>query len=159
MLMIQPTRRIDTIHVAEQERRASQLLAELLRIGFDNEILETMTASGRRVPVLLLKVNLDSSPGAHDTHPLVQAILRTGALAADLASMHASADIATDGPMTARELSVLQLIGQGLSNKKIARDLNIAPETVKSHTKHIFCKLRTNTRAQAVAQAAKMGLL
>jgi DNA-binding CsgD family transcriptional regulator len=64
-----------------------------------------------------------------------------------------------DGPVTDRERSVLQLIGQGLSNKQIARRLKITPETVKSHTKHIFAKLGANTRAHAVACAARFSLL
>jgi LuxR family maltose regulon positive regulatory protein len=62
-------------------------------------------------------------------------------------------------PLSAREGAVLKLIGQGLSNKEIARDLAIAPETVKSHVKHIFTKLGAEKRAQAVAHAQSLGLL
>ena len=61
--------------------------------------------------------------------------------------------------LSVRQLAVLQLIGQGRSNKQIARVLNLAPETVKSYVKHIFMKLGTQTRAQSVAYAAKRGLL
>jgi LuxR family maltose regulon positive regulatory protein len=43
--------------------------------------------------------------------------------------------------LSARERNVLELIGQGQSNKEIARDLGITPETVKSHVKNIFAKL------------------
>ena len=62
-------------------------------------------------------------------------------------------------PLSAREGAILKLIGQGLSNKEIARDLAIAPETVKSHVKHIFTKLGAEKRAQAVARAQSFGLL
>jgi DNA-binding NarL/FixJ family response regulator len=56
--------------------------------------------------------------------------------------------------LTPRERGVLLLICQGLSNKRIARELQIAPETVKSHAKRILRKLSARTRAEAVARAA-----
>jgi LuxR family transcriptional regulator, maltose regulon positive regulatory protein len=56
--------------------------------------------------------------------------------------------------LSARERGVLLLICRGLSNKGIARELQIAPETVKSHAKQILLKLSARTRAEAVARAA-----
>src|SRR5882757_7260144 len=47
--------------------------------------------------------------------------------------------------LTARERDVLAMISQGCSNKSIARTLEISPETVKSHVKHIFLKLGVGT--------------
>jgi DNA-binding NarL/FixJ family response regulator len=61
--------------------------------------------------------------------------------------------------LTPRECCILQLIGCGMSNKRIAHELNITPETVKSHTKHIFVKLSAQTRAEAVARAIGLRLL
>jgi DNA-binding CsgD family transcriptional regulator len=55
--------------------------------------------------------------------------------------------------ITARERDVLSMIGQGYSNKRIARSLEISPETVKSHVKHIFSKLDVTTRSEAVSRA------
>jgi len=55
--------------------------------------------------------------------------------------------------LTARERDVLAMIGQGLTNKHIARACEISPETVKSHVKRIFLKLAVSTRAQAVSRA------
>ena len=60
--------------------------------------------------------------------------------------------------LSARETDILKLIAEGLSNKEIARDLVIAPETVKSHVKNIFAKLNVEKRAQAVARAQSLGL-
>ncbi len=62
-------------------------------------------------------------------------------------------------PLSAREGAILNFIAQGLSNKEIARNLAIAPETVKSHVKHIFIKLGAEKRAQAVARAQSLGLV
>jgi len=61
--------------------------------------------------------------------------------------------------ITARERDVLSRIGQGHSNKRIARSLEISPETVKSHVKHIFSKLDVATRSAAVSRAVSLGLL
>jgi LuxR family maltose regulon positive regulatory protein len=62
-------------------------------------------------------------------------------------------------PLSARESAILKLIAQGHSNKEIARNLAIAPETVKSHVKRIFIKLGAEKRAQAVARAQSLGLV
>jgi len=61
--------------------------------------------------------------------------------------------------LTKRESGILQLIADGLSNKRIAQRLDITPETVKSHAKNIFFKLATQTRAQAVARAEALGII
>jgi LuxR family maltose regulon positive regulatory protein len=63
------------------------------------------------------------------------------------------------GRLTARERGVLALISQGCSNKRIARTLEISPETVKSHVKHIFLKLAVSTRIEAVFRAVSLELL
>src|SRR6476619_5452526 len=55
--------------------------------------------------------------------------------------------------LTPRERDVLAIISQGFSNKRIARTLEISPETVKTHVKRIFLKLAVSTRAEAVCQA------
>lgn len=55
--------------------------------------------------------------------------------------------------ITARERDVLALLSEGYSNKRIARTLEISPETVKSHLKRIFSKLSVSTRNEAVFRA------
>jgi ATP/maltotriose-dependent transcriptional regulator MalT len=61
--------------------------------------------------------------------------------------------------LTARERDVLAMISQGFANKRIARTLEISPETVKSHVKRIFSKLAVSTRTEAVFRAGSLGLL
>ena len=62
-------------------------------------------------------------------------------------------------PLSACERSIVRLMGHGLCNIRIARQLSIAPEAVKSHAKHIFWKLEVQTRAQAVHRAWALGLI
>jgi LuxR family maltose regulon positive regulatory protein len=66
---------------------------------------------------------------------------------------------ATAEALTPREREILELIAEGHSNKEIARSLDIAPETVKSHVKNVFDKLSVEKRAQAIARAQSLGLL
>jgi len=61
--------------------------------------------------------------------------------------------------LTARERSIVEFIAKGRSNKEIARELGVAPETIKTHMKRIFQKLSAESRAQAVVRAQSLGLL
>lgn len=62
-------------------------------------------------------------------------------------------------PLSERELEVLDLIAEGLSNQEIAQRLFLSVPTVKWHTTHIYGKLGVQNRTQAVAQARALGLL
>ncbi len=62
-------------------------------------------------------------------------------------------------PLSERELEVLRLIGDGLSNRDIAERLYLSVGTVKVHTRNIYGKLNVNSRTQALAQAARFRLL
>lgn len=58
-----------------------------------------------------------------------------------------------------REMEVLQLLSQGMTNKEIAKDLWISEQTVKTHLAHIFDKLGTSDRTETVARALRNGLV
>jgi DNA-binding NarL/FixJ family response regulator len=62
-------------------------------------------------------------------------------------------------PLSARELEVLALLAESLSNQEIADRLYIAPGTVKNHVSNILSKLNARDRTQAVLQAKELGLL
>ena len=61
--------------------------------------------------------------------------------------------------LTARERAIIEFIAKGRSNKEIARELGVAPETIKTHLKRIFQKLSAESRAQAVVRAQSLGML
>jgi DNA-binding NarL/FixJ family response regulator len=61
--------------------------------------------------------------------------------------------------LTMREQEVLQLIGQGLSNKMIAERLHISEHTVKFHVSAIYAKLGVASRTEAVRSGARRGLI
>ncbi|KQX56990.1 MULTISPECIES: response regulator transcription factor [unclassified Streptomyces] len=61
--------------------------------------------------------------------------------------------------LTKRELEVLQLVGEGLSNQQISKALFLSQATVKSHLVHIFAKLGVDSRTAAVAAATARRLI
>ena len=62
-------------------------------------------------------------------------------------------------PLSHRELEVLQLIAQGLSNREISERLFLALNTVKGHNRNIYGKLQVQRRTEAVARARELGLV
>ena len=61
--------------------------------------------------------------------------------------------------LTPREREVLQLIGRGFPNKRIARELELAEKTVKTHVGHVLAKLGVTDRTQAAVIAVRAGLV
>jgi DNA-binding CsgD family transcriptional regulator len=61
--------------------------------------------------------------------------------------------------LTAREREVIALLAEGLSNKEIARRLGIALDTAKFHVGRVIDKLDATGRTEAVAQAARRGVI
>ncbi|WP_284189881.1 helix-turn-helix domain-containing protein, partial [Zoogloea oryzae] len=85
-----------------------------------------------------------------DAGPLVEALLA-----------EARAGAAVDAPerLSAREHDILQRVAQGLSNKAIAREAQVTPETVKWHLSNIYAKLGARSRTEAIHRARQAGLL
>ena len=136
---------------------SGQHLIPWLQVGAARGLCMVFVDAGR--PLLALLKGLYHAPETHDRRlshlrPFIATLLRIAARA----NTEESSTI-TSRPLSSREIGILQLIADGMSNKGIARSLGIAPETVKSHAKSIFVKLATRTRAQAVARAEAIGFL
>ena len=62
-------------------------------------------------------------------------------------------------PLSEREIEVLRLIGEGLSNQEVGAKLFISIHTVKAHTRNLYAKLNAHSRTEAVAKGRAFGLL
>jgi LuxR family maltose regulon positive regulatory protein len=131
------------------------------------EISKAVIASGRAQYVDGLVFAYRLYPPLLDAareHPEALAILRTTlGLARDYelarrAGILISPDVTNDplGALTRRELEVLGLLSQGMTNAEIGRHLFIAPSTAKVHVRHIMDKLGARNRLQAVLRANEL---
>ncbi len=87
------------------------------------------------------------------SQPVAAALIRR------VASVAGERTVANGTLLTRREREIVRLIGDGLSNKEIARSLQIELATVKNHVHNILEKLRVNRRTDAVAAARARGEL
>jgi DNA-binding NarL/FixJ family response regulator len=72
---------------------------------------------------------------------------------------HATGSRAAETELTPRELEVLELLAEGLTQSQIAKELVISPRTVGTHIQNLLGKLDVHSRAQAVALAHREGLV
>jgi DNA-binding NarL/FixJ family response regulator len=72
-------------------------------------------------------------------------------------AMLESAVPAAAAPLTPRQLDIIQLVGQGLGNKEIARQLGVGVATVRTHLARIYEKLRTESRVELALFASRAG--
>ncbi len=80
-------------------------------------------------------------------------------VALQLAGSWAAEPANGDAQLTARELQVLQLLAEGMTNSQVAEDLDLSPRTVKTHVQNLLVKLDTPDRTGAVAQGFRRGLI
>ena len=73
--------------------------------------------------------------------------------------LQAPTNVSLEEPLTSRELEILNLVAQGLANKEIAKQLEIAERTVRTHVSNILEKLHLANRTQATLYALKKGVV
>jgi LuxR family maltose regulon positive regulatory protein len=136
------------------------MLVQALQVGARAGVYQTFVDAGAHVAELLLSLH-HATPQDSRLPPELRPYV--GSILADRAQQRARTLPARPSRVTEslspREHSVLRSMSCGLSNKRIAQELQIAPETVKSHVKGIFIKLAVQTRAHAVSTAGALGLL
>ncbi len=146
-------------HAAGEKDEAMQLLGEALSLAAPGGSIRLFVDEGLPMAQLL------SAAAARGMQP--------GYISTVLAAFHAAtqqregrsspppaspAQPLTE-PLSPRELEVLHLIAQGLSNHEMSGRLFLALDTVKGHNRHIFGKLQVQRRTEAIARARALGLL
>jgi DNA-binding NarL/FixJ family response regulator len=93
-----------------------------------------------------------------DPH-LCRRVFTATALAFSRAGPQPPAEFNPEALLSDREMDVMRLLAQGLSNKEIAERLVLSPETIKTHLKHIMEKLSVRDRTQAVLLCLQKGIV
>jgi LuxR family maltose regulon positive regulatory protein len=132
-------------------------LISCLRVGAAHGLRMIFVDAGQPIHDLLKSLYCGLAANATPTSDLRAYIATILKVTAPIAAADSTAP--TYRHLSRRETGILRLIARGMSNKRIALSLGITPETVKTHTKSIFVKLATRTRAQAVSRAEGIGWL
>jgi len=144
-------------HQAHGEKnKATQTLGDALALAEPGGFVRIFVDEGAPMAQLLSEV------AAHEVMPdytgkLLSVFEAEGQKSEDESSLPSAQPLIE--PLSQRELEVLQLIAQGLSNREIGERLFLALSTVKGHTRIIFDKLQVQRRTEAVARARELGLL
>ncbi|MFN8630920.1 MAG: LuxR C-terminal-related transcriptional regulator [Chloroflexota bacterium] len=135
---------------------AGRSFAEIARVVEPEGFVRLFLDEG--LPMAQLLRRLASAPGGDFAGRLL-GILRASARGSGESAPNAEAVSALPEPLTPREVELLGLIADGLTNAQIAERLFLSPHTVKVHTRNIYAKLQAESRTQAVAVARRLGVL
>jgi len=155
-----------SVHLADallgcgDQAEGRAMLVQALQVGARAGVYQTFVDAGVHVAELLLSLH-HAAPQDRRLPPELRPYI--GSILADRAqqsrgALPTRASRVTES-LSPSEHSILRSMSCGLSNKRIAQELQIAPETVKSHVKGIFIKLAVQSRAHAVSTAGALGLL
>ncbi|MFO7679161.1 MAG: LuxR C-terminal-related transcriptional regulator, partial [Chloroflexota bacterium] len=130
---------------------AHTTLKEAIRLAEPAEIIRPFVDLGPKMASLLKQVY-----GAGERPSFVQRVL--AAFPAHRPPVSAASSILVES-LTEREMEVLGMLAQRLSNKEIAALMFISPATAKRHTSNIYQKLGVKNRREAVTRAAALDLI
>jgi LuxR family maltose regulon positive regulatory protein len=139
-------------HAEGEAAQARASVAQALALAEPEGYLRIFVAEGKPMAALLSGID-NGSLGTY-----AQRIRQAGAQPQPAQPVSASAQPLIE-PLSERELEVLRLLAQGLSNQEIAHKLFVAVNTVKGHNLRIFAKLQAKSRSGAVARARELGFL
>jgi LuxR family maltose regulon positive regulatory protein len=141
----------------DDDPAALTALGEAVKLAQPSRVIRAFVDLGPEMVTLLAQLQL-TAPKAQR---FVQQIVEASQPTVDVIAMD-NGDRANNEltePLTQRELEVLTLLMQHQTDQEIARELYVSLNTVRSHTKHIYAKLNTHNRRQAVQKAKELGLV
>jgi LuxR family maltose regulon positive regulatory protein len=151
------------LHLQGEKEQAFQALTEALTLAEPGGFIRLFIEKGE--PMRLLFVDFTSwieKQSGDRAHPLTNYVhkIRSAFTPSEAAQGSTTTNPQSEliEPLSQRELEVLQLICQGLSNNEICKQLYLALDTVKGHNRRIFEKLQVHRRTEAIARAREMNL-
>ncbi len=146
-------------HAGGESAHAMYTLEQALALAQPGGFIRIFVDEGAPLAALLATVKAEDTRLESYVHRLLTAFAGDS----DLYASPAAQQRATPNPMietlSEREIEVLQLIAEGLTNQEIAATLYISLNTVKVHTRNIYGKLGAHHRTEAVAKARALGML
>jgi LuxR family maltose regulon positive regulatory protein len=143
-------------HASGEQETALQVLSQALALAEPGGFIRIFLDEG--TPMAELLTRLKAKDGTLRVNEYIQKLLAAFGKQADMHPASVTLPPFVE-PLSRRELEVLQLIAQGLSNDEIGKRLFLALDTVKGHNRRIFDKLQVQRRTEAVARARELGLL
>jgi LuxR family transcriptional regulator, maltose regulon positive regulatory protein len=142
-----------TLHAHGEEDKAVRLLSDALALAEPGGFIRTFVDEG------LLMVQLLSEAAARGVKQDYVGKLLAAFEAEAKDEWRMTEPSSSVEPLSQRELEVLQLIAEGLSNQEICERLFLALDTVKGHNRRIFNKLQVQRRTEAIVRAHELGLI
>lgn len=142
--------------------KAKQYLREAITLAEPGGAMRVFLDLGAPMQALILELRpaLRSNESAYTDQILAEFRREIGERSHPTAQGAASVgNSALLEPLTEREIEVLRLLADGLSNAEIAQRLYLSPNTLKAHTQNIYSKLDVHSRVQVVNKARELGLL
>jgi LuxR family maltose regulon positive regulatory protein len=152
------------LHARGEKEKAIQLLGEALALAEPGGFIRLFVDEGEpmRMTISDFRLSIEKQPHGQEHNllgyvdKLLAAFAQPAALPQSKIENQKSKMLE---PLSQRELEVLQLIAQGLSNHEIGERLFLALDTVKGHNRNIYSKLQVQRRTEAIARARELGLL
>lgn len=159
------------LHASGAKDVALQLLGEALALAEPGGFIRLFVDEGEPMRLLISDFRLRIEKQSHDgvrllsgyVDRLLAAFPEPVAMSPPIGELRQSQirnpQSAILEPLSPRELEILKLVAQGLSNRAIGERLFLALDTVKGHNRRIFEKLQVQSRTEAIARAGELGLL
>ena len=140
-------------HQIGKDEKAIKLLSEAISLAESEENLgDFMVAGVDLAPILCEVVSTDNA--SHFARRLLSILSDV-----ERSKKFSSNDLCLIDPLSQRELEVLHLFAQGMTNREIAVKLFLSINTIKSHSIKIYRKLNVKSRGQAISKARLLGIL
>jgi LuxR family maltose regulon positive regulatory protein len=138
----------------EDDERALEILERALELAEPEGFIRTFVDEGPQMAKLLYEsLKREISP-----HYVQQLVAAFPAFLPDEAKSQTDPSGLIE-PLSEREIEVLELMAEGLTNQEISDQLFISPHTVKTHSRNIYAKLDVGNRTLAVGKARTLGIL
>jgi len=152
------------LHALDENEQSVQVLADALALAELGGFIRIFVDEGEPMRLLILDFRLwiEKQPRGQDlkligyVEKLMAAFVHPAVMQQSKISNLKSRMVET---LSQRELEVLRLIAQGLSNREISERLFLALNTVKGHNQKIYSKLQVQSRTEAIARARELDLL